>query len=317
MKVSQLKENIRNIVRKKLGEATIDVPNPATLTQQTKQQLINKAKNSTKNLKIGTADDPAEFIEEETDNTPKKYTVDVINKMSKAELADFIGLDLTPSELRNYSYSNLYGAARELADDKEEPIKESGTGDQPISSMSRKDMLQYIGLPPNTSEDEYSDEELRDMINDNKNLDELGDADISKGYIPITNLSRMSRQEMLGILQLDPDTPENEISNEELRLGLKMYSDVYGDLNEKFYLDDDDTIHEDDNDPTFKNYDSVYEVEKMDDFNANVGSGEYELSVKSHPTRPRFLIISQNNGQRVVVDKEDIDSLINILRELA
>jgi hypothetical protein len=311
MKVSQLKENIRNIVRKKLGEATIDVPNPATLTQQTKQQLINKARNTTKNIKIGTADDPAEFIEEETDNTPKKYTVDVINKMSRAELIDFLGLDRATA--RNWSDKQLFGAARELADDKEEPIKESGTGDQPISSMSRKDMLQYIGLPPNTSEDEYSDQELRDMINDNKNLEELGDADISKGYIPITNLSRMSRQEMLGILQLDPDTPENEISNEELRLGLKMYSDVYGDLNEKFYLDDDDTIHEDDNNPTFKDYDSIYE-----DFNANVAPGSfYQLSVEPHPTNPKLIILSQDNGQRVVVNVEDINSLINVLRELA
>jgi len=207
MKVSQLKENIRNIVRKKLGEATIDVPNPATLTQQTKQQLINKARNSTKNLKIGTEVDPAEFIEE-TDNTPKKYTVAVIDKMSKAELADFIGLDLTSSELRNYTYSNLYGDARELADDKESSIDEAD------------------------------------------------------------------------------------------------------------YIDDDDTIREDDNDPTFKDYDSVYEVEKMDDFNANVGSGDYGLSVKSHPTRPKFIIISQNNGQRVVVDKDDVKNLINMLREL-
>jgi hypothetical protein len=103
--------------------------------------------------------------------------------------------------------------------------------------------------------------------------------------MPTTNLSRMSRQEMLNILQLDPDTSENEISNEELRLGLKMYSDVYGDLNEKFYSDDDDVIIEDvedidDKDPTFKDYDSIYEIEKMDDFNANVAPGSvYQLSV--------------------------------------
>jgi hypothetical protein len=206
MKVSQLKENIRNIVRKKLGEATIDVPNPATLTQQTKQQLINKARNSTKNIKIGTEVDPAEFIEEETDNTPKKYTVDVINKMSKAELADFIGLDLTPSELRNYSYSNLYGAARNLTDDEETPMDEAD------------------------------------------------------------------------------------------------------------YIDDDDTIREDDNNPTFKNYDSVYEG----DFNANVAPGSfYQLSVEPHPTKPDLIILSQDNGQRVVVNVEDINSLINVLRELA
>jgi hypothetical protein len=199
MKVSQLKENIRNIVRKKLDEATIDVPNPATLTQQTKQQLINKARNSTKNLKIGTEVDPAEFIEE-----AGKYTVDVINKMSRAELIDFLGL--TREEARNWSDKQLYGAARNLTDDEETP---------------------------------------------------MGEAD---------------------------------------------------------YIDDDDTIHEGDNDPTFKDYDRVYEG----DFNANVAPGSfYQLSVEPHPTKPDLIILSQDNGQRVVVSVEDIGSLINILRELA
>jgi hypothetical protein len=270
MKVSQLKENIRNIVRKKLSEATIDVTNPGTLTPQAKQQLITKARNSTKNQKIGTADDPAEFIEE-----AGKYTAAVIDKMSRAELIDFLGL--TREEARNWSDKQLFGAARELADDKA----------------------------------------------DHGNLDELGDTDISKGYMPTTNLSRMSRQEMLNILQLDPDTSENEISNEELRLGLKMYSDVYGDLNEKFYSDDDDVIIEDvedidDKDPTFKDYDSIYEIEKMDDFNANVAPGSvYQLSVEPHPLRPNLIIISQDNGQRVVVNVEDINSLIKVLQDLA
>jgi hypothetical protein len=271
MKVSQLKEVIRNIVHKKLSEATIDVTNPGTLTPQAKQQLITKARNSTKNQKIGTADDPAEFIEEETDNTPKKYTVDVINKMSKAELADFIGLDLTPSELRNYSYSNLYGAARELADDKA----------------------------------------------DYENLDELGDADISQGYMPTTNLSPMSRQDMLDILQLDPNTPENEISNEELRLGLKMYSDIYGELNEKFYSDDDDTVMYEDvedidssGDDMAKYYDEIYEEE--------VAPGSfYQISIEPHPMNPGLIILSQDNGQTIVVNREDINALINILRKLA
>jgi hypothetical protein len=200
MKVSQLKENIRNIVRKKLSEATIDVTNPGTLTSQTKQQLITKARNSTKNPKIGTADDPAEFIEEETDNTPKKYTAAIIDKMSRAELIDFLGL--TREEARNWSDKQLLGAARELADDK--PMEEAD------------------------------------------------------------------------------------------------------------YIDDDDTIREDDNDPTFKNYDSVYE-----DFNANVAPGSfYQLSVEPHPTNPKLIILSQDNGQRVVVHKDDIKNLINMLREL-
>jgi len=200
MKVSQLKENIRNIVRKKLSEATIDVTNPATETPQTKKSKIDIARRTTGNKNLGTEKDPVEFIEE-----TEEYTMDRIWKMDRNELIDFLGL--TREEARNWSDRQLKGAALEMADDKP-----------------------------------------------------MGEAD---------------------------------------------------------YIDNDGIIHEDDKNPTFKDYNSVYEVEKTDSFNANVGSGEYELSVKSHPTRPKFLIISQNNGQRVVVDKEDVNSLINVLRELA
>ena len=204
MKVSQLKENIRNIVRKKLGEATIDVTNPASETPQTKKSKIDIARRITGNKNLGTEKDPVEFIEE-TD----KFTADRINKMGRTELIDFLGL--TREEARNWSDTQLFGAARELADDIEEPIDE-----------------------------------------------------------------------------ID-------------------------------YLDDDDDVHEgvDDDNTDFKDYNSVYEVEKTDSFNANVAPGSvYQLSVKPHPTRPNLIILSQDNGQKVVIHVDDINSLINILREL-
>jgi hypothetical protein len=65
MKVSELKENIRGIIRKKMGEAVIDVPNPATETPQTKKQKIDLARRTTGNKNLGTEKDPVEFIEEE------------------------------------------------------------------------------------------------------------------------------------------------------------------------------------------------------------------------------------------------------------
>ena len=65
MKVSELKENIRGIIRKKIGEATIDVTNPATETPQTKKQKIDLARRTTGNKNLGTEKDPVEFIEEE------------------------------------------------------------------------------------------------------------------------------------------------------------------------------------------------------------------------------------------------------------
>jgi hypothetical protein len=65
MKVKELKENIRSLVRKKLSEATIDVPNPATETPQTKKSKIDMARRVTGDKTIGTEKNPAEFIEED------------------------------------------------------------------------------------------------------------------------------------------------------------------------------------------------------------------------------------------------------------
>jgi len=135
MKVSQLKENIRNIVRKKLSEAVIDVPNPATETPQTKKAKIDLARRTTGNKNLGTEKDPVEFIEE-IDDQPYEYPMSRIWKMSRAELIDF--LNLPPDMARNWSDGDLLGGALELADDRHEYEE---TND---SSMSELDEADYI-----------------------------------------------------------------------------------------------------------------------------------------------------------------------------
>ena len=218
MKISELKENIRNIVRKKLSEATIDVTNPATETPQTKKSKIDIARRTTGNKNLGTEKDPVEFIEE-----TEEYTMDRIWKMGRNELIDFLAL--TREEPRNGSDRQLQGAALEMADDK--PMDEAD------------------------------------------------------------------------------------------------------------YIDDDDAVHEgvDDDNTDFKDYDSIYEdmedtspnvnkyklgeIEKNEEFIANVGSGHHQLSVKPHPMDPRLIILSQDNGQRVVFEVEDVNNLINVLQDLA
>jgi hypothetical protein len=94
-------------------------------------------------------------------------------------------------------------------------------------------------------------------------------------------------------------------------------------MDEADYIDDDDIIYEDvedvdsSGDEMAKYYDEIYEVGTTDDYEFNVAPGSvYQLSVKPHPTRPNLIILSQDNGQKVVVNVEDINSLINILREL-
>ena len=65
MKSKELRKIIREAIAEVLAEqATIDVSNPNTLNPAQKQSLIKKAQQSTKNTKIGTAEEPVEFVEE-------------------------------------------------------------------------------------------------------------------------------------------------------------------------------------------------------------------------------------------------------------
>jgi hypothetical protein len=62
MKRSKLKQTIEEIITELLSEETIDVPNPGTLTPQQKQAAINVARTKTKNPKLGTAENPVDFV---------------------------------------------------------------------------------------------------------------------------------------------------------------------------------------------------------------------------------------------------------------
>ena len=65
MKSKELRKIIREAIAEVLAEqATIDVSNPNALTSPQKQAMIQKARTTTKNPKIGTADEPVEFVEE-------------------------------------------------------------------------------------------------------------------------------------------------------------------------------------------------------------------------------------------------------------
>ena len=64
MKSKELRKIIREAIAEVLAETTIDVSNPNALNAPQKQSLIQKARTSTKNPKLGTADEPVEFVEE-------------------------------------------------------------------------------------------------------------------------------------------------------------------------------------------------------------------------------------------------------------
>jgi hypothetical protein len=75
MKKSRLLEIIREEIASLLNESTIDVQNPGMLNDPKKQELIKKARQPTKNPKLGTADDPVDFVEEDLLNETPIYDI--------------------------------------------------------------------------------------------------------------------------------------------------------------------------------------------------------------------------------------------------
>lgn len=120
MKVSELKENIRGIIRKKMEEAN------ALVTTKTGTKPVDY-KNATELNKL-KSDPNVSSIETTAGQKLKEageYTMDKIYKMNRAELIDFAGL--TPQDAANYSTRTLQNIALEMADDRptdEEPMGE-------------------------------------------------------------------------------------------------------------------------------------------------------------------------------------------------
>ena len=84
-------------------------------------------------------------------------------------------------------------------------------------------------------------------------------------------------------------------------------------VKEEDFLDDDDSIiiedveDIDDKDPTFKDYDSIYEI------NANVAPGSrYQIEVSKDGN---FIVLTQDNGYEIVVHPDDVRDLVKVILE--
>jgi hypothetical protein len=75
MKKSKLLAIIDKAINEVLDESTIDVASPGVLTPQQKQAMIVKARTTSKNPKLGTADDPIEFVEEGELDEARRYGI--------------------------------------------------------------------------------------------------------------------------------------------------------------------------------------------------------------------------------------------------
>jgi hypothetical protein len=115
----KLKEIINKIVREEImGEGTIDVSNPTSLTPQQKQAAIQTARTSTKNSNLGTAKDPIEFVETSTSVREMARAAEVKYTLKP----DFRGeLESVQSKLSKSEFRSLVDIVKVLKD-KGEPL---------------------------------------------------------------------------------------------------------------------------------------------------------------------------------------------------
>jgi hypothetical protein len=118
----KLKEIINKIVREEImGEGTIDVSNPTSLTPQQKQAAIQTARTSTKNSNLGTAKDPIEFVETSTSVREMARAAEVKYTLKP----DFRGeLESVQSKLSKSEFRSLVDIVKVLKD-KGEPLTAS------------------------------------------------------------------------------------------------------------------------------------------------------------------------------------------------
>ena len=119
--MKKLEKIIKEAILEVMAEqATIDVPNPSNLNNAQKQTLIQKAKASTKNPKIGTADEPVEFVEEgELDEMARisiKYKISDLSKLD--DLSDKVKNSKGVQGIIDYLQANEEASVAQIAKEK-------------------------------------------------------------------------------------------------------------------------------------------------------------------------------------------------------
>jgi hypothetical protein len=131
---------------------------------------------------------------------------------------------------------------------------------------------------------------------------------------PMSRIWKMNRAELIDFLNLPPDMARKWSDGDLLGGALEMADDrpAYEEpIDEEDYIDsDDNTIIEgvDDDNTDFKDYDSIYEI------NANVAPGSrYQIEVRKDGN---FIILTQDNGQEIVVNPEDVRDLVKVILKI-
>jgi hypothetical protein len=126
-------------------------------------------------------------------------------------------------------------------------------------------------------------------------------------------IGKMTRSELINFAGLTPQEAAKYSTRALQSIALELADDKpsdEGSIDEEDFMDDDDnTIIEDvedidDKDPTFKDYDSIYEI------NANVGSGVYEIEVGKDGI---FITLVDNTGNYIKVHPDDVRDLVKVI----
>jgi hypothetical protein len=126
-------------------------------------------------------------------------------------------------------------------------------------------------------------------------------------------IGKMTRSELINFAGLTPQEAAKYSTRALQSIALELADDKpsdEGSIDEEDFMDDDDnTIIEDvedidDKDPTFKDYDSIYEI------NANVGSGVYEIEVGKDGI---FITLIDNTGNYIKVHPDDVKELVKVI----
>jgi hypothetical protein len=134
------------------------------------------------------------------------------------------------------------------------------------------------------------------------------------GEYTMDKIYKMTRTELIDFAGLTPQDATKYSTRTLQGIALEMADDKPADkesIDEEDFMDDDDSTFiegVDDDNTDFKDYDSIYEI------NANVAPGSrYQIEVRKDGN---FIILTQDNGQEIVVNPEDVRDLVKVILKI-
>jgi hypothetical protein len=134
------------------------------------------------------------------------------------------------------------------------------------------------------------------------------------GEYTMDKIYKMTRTELIDFAGLTPQDAAKYSTRTLQGIALEMADDKPADkesIDEEDFMDDDDSTFiegVDDDNTDFEDYDRIYEI------NANVAPGSrYQIEVRKDGN---FIILTQDNGQEIVVNPEDVRDLVKVILKI-